>query len=189
MPVPGSSILPTLDDLKQHINEASATNDAELQDFLDTAAELVARYVGPLDAETVTEKHRYPTRGPLVLRRTPVLSVTSVTDFDDTAMAASDYDLDGDAGLLYLAYGGAYSSWHTAGVTVVYEAGRTALPDPIRTAIFEVVRDMISGTQTGAGAREYGQDLEGPGFTSGRPVLPPYVLGLLEPYLLGPVVA
>jgi hypothetical protein len=64
----------------------------------------------------------------------------------------------------------------------------TALTDgqdhpALRLALMELVRDMWSGTQSGAGGRSFGQDgAVEPGFTVGRPALPPYVRGLLTPY-------
>jgi hypothetical protein len=54
----------------------------------------------------------------------------------------------------------------------------------LRFALMEFVRDMWSGTQTGGafqGSALPGQ-LEEPTLTAGRPVLPPYVRGLLGPY-------
>lgn len=61
------------------------------------------------------------------------------------------------------------------------------LDDPLmRLAVLELVRDMNSGTQSGAGGPEFGQDggvVEGTQFTGGRPTLPPYVEGLLRPFM------
>ena len=58
--------------------------------------------------------------------------------------------------------------------------------DPLmRFAVLELIRDM-NQTQSGAGGRQLGQDV-GPDalavFTAGRPTLPPYVAGLLAPYM------
>lgn len=62
------------------------------------------------------------------------------------------------------------------------------LDDPLmRFAVLELVRDMNSGTQSGAGGRAFGQDYAGDDgsgqFTGGRPTLPPYVEGLLQPFM------
>lgn len=55
----------------------------------------------------------------------------------------------------------------------------------LHLALMEFVRDMWTGTQLGGGGRSFGQDGEtDPGFTAGRPVMPPYVRGLLGPYRL-----
>lgn len=66
--------------------------------------------------------------------------------------------------------------------------------DPLmRFALLELIRDMWQSTQSGAGGRAFDQDFAtdaAPVGTSGRPTLPPYVLGLLEPFLAhvrGPV--
>lgn len=54
----------------------------------------------------------------------------------------------------------------------------------LRWALMEFVRDMWTGTQTGGafGSAVPDDDLSVPVLTSGRPVLPPYVRGLLGPY-------
>ncbi len=66
--------------------------------------------------------------------------------------------------------------------------------DPLmRFAVLELIRDMWQSTQSGGGGRTFGQDFAGDGGpvgTLGRPTLPPYVLGLLEPFIAhvrGPV--
>lgn len=54
----------------------------------------------------------------------------------------------------------------------------------LRMALMEFVRDMWSGTQTGGAFQGSAlpDDLDAPTLTAGRPVLPPYVRGLLGPY-------
>lgn len=57
----------------------------------------------------------------------------------------------------------------------------------LHLALVEFVRDIYAGTQSGGGGRRFGggEPIE-PGFTVGRPALPPYVRGLLAPYTLRP---
>jgi hypothetical protein len=54
----------------------------------------------------------------------------------------------------------------------------------LRFALMEFVRDMWTGTQTGGAfdGNALSDDVGGPVLTAGRPVLPPYVRGLLGPY-------
>lgn len=63
-------------------------------------------------------------------------------------------------------------------------------PEPaLFMALMEFVRDMWAGTQVGGAGRQFGQTeyaVTGqPMFSAGRPTVPPYVRGLLEPYRAG----
>lgn len=184
MPIPASSVLPTVDDLKAHVNILTTTHDAELQDMLDAAVEVVEGYVGPLDGGSVTETHYAPARGlPIVLRQVPVVAVTSVSSSVGTTYTSSDYVLDGAAGLLRAPYGWA------GDVTVAYTTGRTSLPASIRLAIL-IVAAHLWETQMGGGnaVPPYpGADVDGAvpaGFA-----VPNRAMELLRPYLRGPAVA
>lgn len=190
MPIPASSILPTVEDLKERLNVTSTTHDDELQDMLDAAAELVALHVGPLDSTSVTETH-YGASGkhPLVLGRAPVLEVTSLTNVNGSTWTADDYTFEGASGLLRLAYAGGYARW-SGDVTVTYTVGRESLPGPIREAVLIVAADMWS-TQRGnaPSALPVADDLGLPASPNALPAIPPRAFSLLQPYLLGPSVA
>lgn len=197
MPIPASSVAPTLDELKAHLNITSATHDDELLSILDAAVEVVEGYVGPLDGQTVTE--RYYNRNPalpLLLRQYPVQAVTSISDVDGNVFEADSYTVDLDTGRVWLArWGGGLRSWSFWGpgvgldVTVTYTTGRTSLPASIRLAIL-IVAARLWETQRGnaPSALPVSDDPSGldPG---GLPLLPPRAQELLRQYLRGPVVA
>lgn len=187
MPVPASSILPTLADFKARASVVSSANDDELQDLLDAAVEIVEQRVGLLDAVTVTETH-YDVSGknPIVLRRTPALEVTALTNVNGSTWATSDVTLT-DSGLLRLAYNGGYASW-SGDVTVTYTAGRDSLPRPIFEAIL-IVAGRLLETQRGNQPSARRPEPDELGFDpNGLPLLPPRALELLQPYLLGPTI-
>ena len=195
MPVPASSILPTLDELKTHVNITSTTHDDELQDMLDAAAEVVAHYVGPLDSETVTEIH-YDSRRmvSLLLRNHPVLSVTSITDGNGVVLDADTYTVDTGTGIVRFT---GYTStpyflwWGDRGdLTVGYEKGRSTLPAAVRLAVL-IVAARLWETQRGTApsALPVTDEAGFPTDPGSLPLLPPRARELLAPYLLGPVIA
>lgn len=192
MPIPAGSILPTLADLKAHANITTSTHDTELQQMLDAAVALVARHVGPLDSETVTDEALSGGSSQLVLSRYPVLAITSAFYSDGTAITADDLEVDTASGVVSWGYGtaGRFSAG-TRNVRVTYTVGRTSLPAPIWLAILITAADLWS-TQMGGGSAvpPYpGAEVDGGVSGNGLPALPPRALSLIEPYLLAPVVA
>src|SRR5688500_17449775 len=83
----------SLVDVKQHLNITSAAHDAELAGFVDTAQEVVEQLVGPVEPRSVIET--FYRNGPVLLCTTPVLSITSVTEYG-AVVESSYYVLDGD---------------------------------------------------------------------------------------------
>lgn len=177
--------LPTLVDAKAHLNVASSGHDAELFAMLAAAVDVIEGQVGPLEPRSYTETHyNVSGRHPIVLRRTPAIVVTSITAPYGSALNLATVRLDGVGGLLYLP-----GSWWGGEVTVTYTAGRADLPAAIRLAILIVVGRLWE-TQRGnaPGARRQEPDdltLD----PSALPLLPPRARELLQPYVLGGVVA
>jgi hypothetical protein len=164
-----------LTDAKTFLNVTVATHDAELQSMLDRAEAILARRVGPLSLTTVTDEvHTGP--GPLLLKRYPVVSVTSATS---DGVAVSDLDLDVDTGLLY----GAFTSGFRK-VRVTYTAGRAVPPADLEAAVLELVKHLWE-SQRPAGAQAPPGSLAGDDIQPGGSYLLPYrVQSLIEPHLL-----
>ncbi|MGE4044467.1 MAG: hypothetical protein AB7F35_06415 [Acetobacteraceae bacterium] len=142
--------------------------------------------------ETVSEVFRLdgqPARQ-LKLTRYPVTTLTSVTEGDDAALAATYYELDGAAGLLYRLDGDdGRRCWDARKLTVVYTGGYellSALPHDIETACIQLVvrrftsrgRDPFMRSQSipGVGEKTFWVPSEG------VPGLPPDIVELLAPY-------
>lgn len=96
----GSSGLVSLDDVKTHlhIDLTDTDQDAELQGFIDAATPIIEDVVGPVVGRVFTEWHA--ANGDLVLlRRRPVISISSVTEYAGAAVQALTEQTPGQDGL------------------------------------------------------------------------------------------
>lgn len=154
MPVPASSILPTLADLKAHLGRTVSTDDAELQGFLNAAVRRVEKRVGRLDAYTVTDEVHDGGRANLILNHYPVLEVTAASYWDGTTITVADLEVS-ESGIVEWGYNTAGS--FTSGrrnVRITYTVGRATLDPLLREAILEFARDSWDASQTGGAAVE-----------------------------------
>lgn len=161
----------TLTDLKAFLNIASTAHDGELQDMLDRAESILARRVGPLGTVTVADEvHTGP--GPLLLRRYPVVSVSSATS---GGAAVTGLDLDADAGMLH-------GSFSTVGrsVRVTYVAGRSVLPLDLEAAVLELTAHLWRSQRGTSPTALQGDEEPGAG---GAFLLPYRVQSLIEPHV------
>lgn len=133
---------------RRHLNLAATTNDGELQEHIDAAETAIAEKCGPLTSQTVTERVRGGGLG-LVLRQTPVVSLTSVTPVGGSAYAADSLDVDKSAGVIEWGNGQRFQSGR---YDVVYQAGRADVPDALLMGVKELVRHTWE-TQRGSSAR------------------------------------
>ena len=182
--------LPTVTDLKAHLNLTTSTHDDELVDILDAAIEVVEGIVGPIGSPAVvTETHYGVSSGVLVLRQMPVAALVSVSSrwgATTTALTLADYELDPATGLVRVASGGGFSGTYV----VSYTTGLAALPAAIRLAVLELARHLWGSQRGGGSVRpafpgEGDPDLASP---SAGYLIPNRVRELLEPYMR-PVIA
>lgn len=133
--------LPTLTDLKIHTGITSAKDDDELVEMLDAAIDVVEGIVGPISGGSVTEVHRGVNSDALVLRRMPTVALSSISaryGATTSPLAAADYELDADTGLLR-----SVSGYRFVGdYTVTYTAGRDVLPAAIRLAVLIIAAHL-----------------------------------------------
>ena len=160
---------PTVADLRAHLNNTKASDEAELTVKLAAARAVVEQVIGPITLRVFTER----VEG-VVLRRRPVVSVSTVNGAAPSTLVR----LDLDAGLIYgLPYG-------TPMVT--YTAGWGDRPDIIEAVL--IVAARLWETQRSAATGPLGVDVDGnPISTGGLPLLPPRAQALLEPYAGFPV--
>jgi hypothetical protein len=135
-----------LSEAKSHLNITTTINDGELQQHIDAAEAAIVEKCGPLTSVAVTERVRGGGTG-LVLRETPVVSLTSVTPVNGTAYDLDDLDLDTSAGVIEWGSGARFQSGR---YDVVYQAGRASVPNDLLSAIKELVRHSWQ-TQRGPG--------------------------------------
>lgn len=145
----------------------SSTNvdEAVLQATIDTAESLVAQRVGPLASGAQSS---IVFGGPSFVLPTTTTAVTSATDLDGNAVTSG----------FKVGVGGVVtnSSCALGTWTLVYTAGYSTLPAPIRTAVLELVRHLWR-PQLGTAARP--SDDGAPGY-----LIPNRVRELLDPYAL-----
>lgn len=144
-------LLVSVDEAVTHLNASGQlTSDADreqLQWLCLVASEAVERELGRVFMRrTVVETHTGS--GVLVLRSTPVLSVVSVTE-SGTALTASDYLLDSDAGILYRGSTSGAWSWAAGlrNVVVTYLAGFADPPKIVRKVALNAVQGMWQSSQ------------------------------------------
>lgn len=128
----------TLAEAKSVLNITTNTYDTDVQAVIDSAEAALAQRVGPLSTTAVTQ--RIPGGAAvLALSTTPVISLTSVTPYNGTALTLSDLYLDAAAGLVSFnnltGFGALYYD-------VAYSAGRTTCPNDLLLAVRELVRHL-----------------------------------------------
>lgn len=128
----------TLAQTKAHLNITVSTHDAELQSMIDGAEAAIAQKCGPLSSTATTERVRGGGNG-LVVRVTPIVSLTSVTPVGGTAYTLTDLDVDTTAGVITRA---SFGPFVTGRYDVVYQAGRATTPDDLLLAVKELVRHL-----------------------------------------------
>jgi len=145
----------------------SSTNvdEAVLQGLIDTAESLVAQRVGPLASGAQSS---IVFGGPAFVLPTTTTAITSATDLDGNAVT-SDFKV--GVGGVVTNSSCALGTW-----TLVYTAGYSTLPAPIRTAVLELVSHLWR-PQRGTAARP--ADDGPPGY-----LIPNRVRELLDPYAL-----
>lgn len=125
----------TLAEAKAALNIDAPTYDTELQDVIDAAEAAIAKKVGPLSSVAKTERVNGGGCG-LTLLNTPVVSLTSVTPVGGSAYTLTDLQVDSSSGVVEWVSG---SAFYPGRYTVVYQAGRTTVPEDLITAIKKLV--------------------------------------------------
>lgn len=144
----------TLTDLKIHLDITNTDSDAELQEMLDAAVEIVENTVGPVTPASVTETHYGVYTDTIVLNKRPVVSLTSVATWYGalaSTLVPADFVVDADQGLLRYANGG----WFAGAYIVTYMAGRSVVPASFRLATL-IIADQLFESQRVPGASRFG---------------------------------
>ncbi|MEU4502658.1 hypothetical protein [Streptomyces sp. NPDC024089] len=182
----------TLAEAKAQLNITSTSNDTELQVYVDAVGPVIERFIGPVAERIVVETQDVARDGVqvLVLRTTPVVSLTSVEPL--LASGGTSYDvgalvLDGDTGIVRRADGG----WLRGPLKVTYTAGRGEVPATVNLAARMLVQHLWQTQNAsrgpvlpGGGDYSVSEPVAGLGYA-----VPNRVLELLEPYRLLPGVA
>ncbi|GHH87816.1 phage gp6-like head-tail connector protein [Streptomyces capitiformicae] len=185
----------SLADAKAHLNIAATitTHDDELRGWIEAITHLVQQYTGICARGTVVEDHDIQPSGTrvLTLRRTPVISLTSVTAIltGGTSYTIADLDTDTRMGIVRRLDGG----YLYGPLRITYVAGRSVIPANI-TSAGKIILQHLWRTQYGA-SRAGSAIGGGEDFSVTEPIagfgyaIPNRALQLLEPHRLPPGVA
>lgn len=171
--------LPTIADLKIHLNMTGTENDGELADVLDAAVEMVGGLIGPIVSVTVTETHYGMSSNLLLLRRMPVGALTAISaryGATSTALTLGDYELDPATGIVRTVSGSGFRG----DFTVTYSSGRATVPADIRLAVLIIASHLWETQRVPGASRAFGQP-EAPPVSRGF-AIPNRAADLLAPY-------
>lgn len=191
--------LVTLDEAYDAINDPSGADDSELSALIDAVTGVVEAIVGPVTSREVTDVLDGG-GDTVVLRKYPVISVDSVTEYTPSAqtLAAEPYGstytgygyrVNLNTGVLTRTSSGTPRSFAsgTGNVVVNYTAGRSEIPANVKQAALELIRlhwqPQQSGNLPGISSDEYVDSGDVPFFVPNR------VRELLAPSRIAPVVA
>ncbi|MFB7285438.1 hypothetical protein [Actinacidiphila glaucinigra] len=184
------AMIVSLRDMKTHLRITSASTDDELRGWIESVTEDVEGFAGVCVRRAFTERIDVPANGAttLMLRKTPVLSLTSLVAIRSGGPTydPSDFDVDTSGVVERLDGGRIYGP-----LRGVYVAGRAIIPPTLRDASKLIVqhlwRTKYGGTRATAGA---GDDFLVTEPTGGFGyAIPNRALQLLEPHRLPPGVA
>jgi len=141
----------TLAEAKSWINYTGTADDTEQTMVLTAASEWVEYAIGgPLSVTAFTEMHTVEGWA-IPLLKVPLVSVTSITPDQGTALDVSTYLVDSTANLVRV------RSWLCGLYTVVYTAGLSAILNRHKIAGLEVFRHLWL-IQNGSAGRGYPSD-------------------------------
>ncbi|WP_030764747.1 hypothetical protein [Streptomyces sp. NRRL F-2664] len=189
------SLILSLADAKRHLRYApdDTSDDDQIREWLETITIGVEHFAGVCCRRVVTEQHVIPSVGSatLALRRTPVLSVTSISAVltGGQSYLPADLDVDGPTGIISRLDGARLYG----PLRVTYVAGRAVIPANLSSAA-RIILQHLWRTQYGAsrglssigGGDDYSVTEPMPGFGY---AIPNRAMQLLEPDRLPPGVA
>ncbi|MET7475065.1 hypothetical protein ABZT17_11990 [Streptomyces sp. NPDC005648] len=145
----------SLQDAKSLLKKESPADDPLVRFWLEATTRAVEYFVGPVVVRTVTEDHQVGLERSLALRKTPAISLVSVT-----SLRAGGYDY--DTGLLHLdpvtgAVTRTDGGLFTGPLQVVYRAGRPIISANI-LAGSQLILQHLWRTVSGPGRPQRGMD-------------------------------
>lgn len=135
--------------VKTELGITVSTYDALITQWIHDESARIARYCGRVfPQETVSEAFRPDSRDrmvdSLILTRSPVISITTVTENTDAALDAAYYETAKPAGLLYRLCDDARVYWTAAKVVVVYVGGYATIPYDLASACMTLIKHRMS---------------------------------------------
>lgn len=150
---PAESVdLTVLANVKAELGISTTAEDVNLETWIDQASGVITGACNRVfGKETVTEsfRNRVPLIEPerIVLRRTPVTSITSVVENGTTLVEDTDYEIDYDSGIMTRLSGDYETRWSFRTLVVTYAGGYDllgTLPIAIEKATIVLVKQFRS---------------------------------------------
>ena len=172
----------TVAEMKTFLNIPTTTSDASISSFIDAASQMIVNRIGPVAGSPTYDETYDGGAAQIVLRHTPIQSVTSVTESygaqavytltaqvvdSGSASGAYGYSVDLDHGLLTRRVSGVATRFARGlrNIHVVYVAGYATTPADIKHATMLLLAHMWA-TQRGAQRLPgQGDDLYMPGLS------------------------
>jgi hypothetical protein len=169
-------------------------NPGYLQAQVNAASAAIASWCGRVfSRETVQEVFRPEAYlAPLILARTPVVSIASVVE-DGVTLPSTEYEVEGESGLLWRLSDDARVDWRARKITIIYtagyllpeQAGRTLPHDIQRACILMVAAQYNAKGRDPMLRSESAQDVGQVSYLdprAGMEGMPPQAAALLAPY-------
>lgn len=135
----------SIEEARAQLNITGTSGDAELEEYLQVTSDIVENIIGPVVNRTVTDEVH--DGGPaILLNRTPVVSITSITNWGDPSITygAPDYLLNKQTGVIRR-YG---ASAFNGPVLVSYVTGMSnQTPESAITAAKVIVQHLFRSQQ------------------------------------------
>lgn len=136
----------TLTEAKAHLNITNATQDTELDAFLNRIEAAVAVRIGPLSPVEKTDRVR-GLDTTLFLNHPPVISLTSVTSIEGDVVDVDQLTPTPGGRVEWKAFGYFPSRFYD----VVYQSGFESAPEDLKLDVLEIVRRFWGASQRGPG--------------------------------------
>lgn len=116
----------SLADAKKHLNMTSTVDDEEVRQMVEAVTSVIESYRNEaIPRQTVVEQHVMGYGNQLALSKCPVVSITSILDYQDRPQDITKWHLDGTCGILTNYQ---FRWFNGRDMTVTYEAGYTEIP-------------------------------------------------------------
>lgn len=174
----------SLADAKAHLNITSTTHDEELRRFIESATKTCEFFCGPVVPRTYVE--RVPSCAWMLLKRTPVVSLTSVVPWRTagTTYTVGDLVVEEDTGRVERLDGGVFTG---GPFRVTYKAGQSVIPSNITEAALIIIAHSWD-TQRGQQNRPRAGGMDASIVPGLGYAVPNRALEKLQPHKRGPMV-
>jgi hypothetical protein len=145
--------LTTLDDVRTDLNITGTDEDDFLERAITKSSAAIASYCNRVFPVQTYQDLIRPTRDsypffpphggqPIMVVKTPLVTVTSITENDVILVSGTDFEKDIETGAIYRLDGSGHrSSWPSQKVVIVYTAGYSTIPADVEDACVRMVRN------------------------------------------------